>query len=171
MKKTNTFQSPMELEWRHNLTFLHHSSLMNAICPEISMSICYRIINKNHQINLIIRVFCFDTIAGVGQCPQLQPCRATMKQLLTKDTNLNISLNFTFFLESLCIFSLSLFPNLPSFVHPSLCSSLRSLSLTKGNIMETLAGTPKIECGQRERKKQSLGERRRALERKTPVKR
>lgn len=118
----------MELEWRHNLTFLRHSSLMNAICPEISMSICYRIINKNHQINLIIRVFCFDTIAGVGQCPQLQPCRATMKQLLTKDTNLNISHfpEFHLFLRvPLHLFSLSL-PKSP-FICPSLPLFLSSL--------------------------------------------
>lgn len=61
-------------------------------------------------------------------------------------------------------------PKSPS-IHPSLSASLPpshlSLSLSKGNIIENLAGTPKIESGQRERERERNAEQKRARERKS----
>lgn len=71
--------------------------------------------------------------------------------------------SITFFPRSLC--SLPHSPNLPPSLSASLPPSHLSLSLSKGNIIENLAGTPKIESGQRERERESIRAKKRGKER------
>ncbi|KAM7417116.1 hypothetical protein PAMA_016972 [Pampus argenteus] len=115
-------------------TILHHATPSYTILHHATPS--YTILHYPTPSNTILHQMKKQT-TGVDFCPSyLSP---PSPPLSTR--------SITLFPESLCALPLS--PNLQPAVHPSLSSP--SLSLSKGNIIENLAGTPKIESGQRKR--------------------